>query len=56
MIRSAIGNEPGYLMRVAKFSALGFDLANFRVHVHDLPDGRAASACAGLFAAACRIQ
>ncbi len=39
VIRSAIGSEPGYMMRVARFSALGFDMVDFRVHVHDLPDG-----------------
>lgn len=39
VIRSAIGSEQGYLMRVAKFEALGFELPDFRVHVHDLPDG-----------------
>ncbi len=27
------------MMRVAKFSALGFEFPDFRVHVHDLPDG-----------------
>ena len=39
MTRTAIGKEQGYLLRVAKFSALGYDLPDFRVHVHDLPDG-----------------
>jgi hypothetical protein len=39
VIRSAIGKEQGYLMRVAKVSALGFDLGDFRIHVHDLPEG-----------------
>jgi Aspartyl protease len=39
VIRSAIGSEPGYLMRVVRFGALGFELANFSIHVHDLPDG-----------------
>ena len=37
-IASAIGNEPGYMMKVAKFSALGFTLNDFRIHVHDLPE------------------
>ena len=33
----AIGDEPGYMMPVSKFSALGFTVADFRIHVHDLP-------------------
>lgn len=37
-VTSAIGDEPGYLMLVSRFSALGFTLANFRIHVHDLPE------------------
>jgi Aspartyl protease len=37
-ITSAIGEEPGYMMPVAKFSALGFTVNDFRIHVHDLPD------------------
>ena len=39
MVRSAIGSEPGYLTGVARFFALGFTCADFRLHVHDLPDG-----------------
>lgn len=26
------------MMRVTRFSALGFTLPNFRIHLHDLPD------------------
>ena len=37
-ITSAIGEEPGYMMPVTKFSALGFSAIDFRVHVHDLPE------------------
>ena len=37
-ITSAIDDEPGYMMPVTRFSALGFTLTNFRIHVHDLPD------------------
>lgn len=37
-ITSAIGEEPGYMMPVVRFSALGFTLNDFRIHVHDLPD------------------
>jgi hypothetical protein len=39
IVRSAIGSEQGYLTRVARFFALGFTCADFRIHVHDLPDG-----------------
>lgn len=48
VIRSPIGREQGYLMRVAKFSALGFDLTDFRIHVHDLPDGYGIEGVLGL--------
>jgi predicted aspartyl protease len=37
-ITSAIGEEPGYMMPIARFSALGFTVADFRIHVHDLPE------------------
>jgi ribosomal protein S18 acetylase RimI-like enzyme len=37
-ITSAIGDEPGYMMPVTRFSVLGFTLTNFRIHVHDLPE------------------
>ena len=37
-VTSAIGDEPGYMMPVTRFSALGFELADFRIHVHDLPE------------------
>ncbi len=37
-IRSALGSEPGYVLRVAKFAALGYELPDFRMHVHDLAD------------------
>jgi len=35
-------------MRVAKFSALGFDLTDFRIHVHDLPEGYGIEGILGL--------
>jgi predicted aspartyl protease len=38
-MRSAIGAEPGYLIRVSRFRALGHELRDFRVHAHDLPEG-----------------
>ncbi len=37
-ITSAIGEEPGYMMPVARFSALQFTVTDFRIHVHDLPE------------------
>ena len=39
MIRSAIGSEPGYLLRVSKLRCLGHELRDFSVHAHDLPEG-----------------
>jgi hypothetical protein len=38
VIRSALGREPGYLLRVAHFSCLGHRARDFRVHAHDLPE------------------
>ena len=38
-VRSAIGKEPGYMLRVARFASFGFSLPDFAVHVHDLPEG-----------------
>jgi predicted aspartyl protease len=38
-VRSAIGSEPGFMMRATRFAALGFTTKDFRVHVHDLPEG-----------------
>ena len=48
VIRSAIGDEQGYLMRVARFSALGFTVPDFRIHVHDLPEGYGIDGILGL--------
>jgi predicted aspartyl protease len=48
VIRSPLGREQGYLMRVAKFSALGFELTDFRMHIHDLPDGYGIEGILGL--------
>ena len=39
MVHSAIGEEPGYLMRVSRFQALGFSTTDFRIHVYDLGEG-----------------
>jgi len=38
-MRSAAGREQGYLIRVARFKALGHQARDFRVHVQDLPEG-----------------
>ena len=47
-VYSAIGKEQGYTLRVARFAALGFDVADFRVHVFDLPDRYGIDGLAGL--------
>jgi predicted aspartyl protease len=39
VMRSAVGREQGYLIRVARLACLGFQLSDFRVHAHDLPEG-----------------
>ena len=39
IIRSAVAEEPGYLIRVTQFRALGYAFEDFRVHAHDLPEG-----------------
>jgi predicted aspartyl protease len=39
VVHSAIGAERGYMLRVARFAALGFTCKDFRLHVHDLPEG-----------------
>lgn len=35
-VRTAIGEEQGYVLRVARFAALGFSIPSFRVHVFDI--------------------
>jgi predicted aspartyl protease len=37
-VYSAVGKEHGYITRVTRFAALGFEVEDFRVHVYDLPD------------------
>ena len=39
VIRSAVAEEHGYILRVARFACLGFEAASFRVDAHDLPEG-----------------
>jgi predicted aspartyl protease len=48
VLRSAVGREEGYLIRVQRFACLGFQLSDFRVHAHDLPDGFALDGLIGL--------
>jgi hypothetical protein len=38
-VRSAVAEEPGYLLRVVRFRALGHEFTDFRIHAHDLPEG-----------------
>jgi len=39
MVRSAIGKEHGWALRVKRFSALGFVVPDYRIHVFDLATG-----------------
>ncbi len=48
VIRSAIGDERGYMIRVERFAALGFSAAGCRIHAHDLPDGYGIDGVLGL--------
>lgn len=47
-MRSAVAVEQGYLIRIAKITALGHSFANFRVHAQDLPDGYGIDGLLGL--------
>lgn len=47
-VTSAIGEEPGYMMPLSRFSALGFTFENFRVHVHDIPNALGVHGLLGL--------
>lgn len=38
-VRSAIGREQGWTLRVKRFSALGFVVPDYRIHVFDLATG-----------------
>jgi len=38
-VRSAIGREQGWTLRVRSFSALGFVVPDYRIHVFDLATG-----------------
>lgn len=39
VMRSAVGHEPGYLIRVERFACFRHRSPNLRVHAQDLPDG-----------------
>lgn len=39
VMRSAVGREEGYLIRVTRFGCLGHQASDYRVHAHDLPEG-----------------
>jgi predicted aspartyl protease len=47
-VRTAVGKEHGYVMRVSRFWALGFTVSSFPVHVFDLPDGFGIDGLVGL--------
>src|SRR5262245_17461063 len=38
VVRSAVAEERGYLIRVSRIEALGFSFDNFLVNAHDLPE------------------
>jgi len=38
VMRSAVGREEGYLIRVERFAGLRHQSRNFRIHAQDLPD------------------
>lgn len=48
MIHSAVGAEPGYLLRVARFQALGYTIPDLLLHIHDLPDNTGFDGLLGL--------
>lgn len=48
VMRSAVGREQGYLIRVERFDCLGHQARSFRVHAHDLPDGWGIEGLVGL--------
>ena len=48
VMRSAVGREEGYLIRVTRFACLGYQATDFRVHAHDLPEGWSIEGLIGL--------
>ncbi|HEX7838079.1 MAG TPA: retropepsin-like aspartic protease [Kofleriaceae bacterium] len=47
-VYSPLGREQGYALRVARFAALGFAMADFTVNVLDLSDGGSIDGLVGL--------
>jgi predicted aspartyl protease len=47
-VRAAIGKEQGYTLRVARFSALGFTIPEYAIHVFDLAAGHGINGLIGL--------
>ena len=48
VMRSAVGREEGYMLRVARFACLGFHETSFRIHAQDLPQGWGIDGLVGL--------
>jgi len=48
VMRSAVGCEEGYLIRVERFAGLKHQSRDFRVHAQDLPDGWGVEVLIGL--------
>lgn len=48
VIRGPLGSEPGYLLRVHRFTALGFSMPDFTVHAHALPPDHGIDGLLGL--------
>ncbi|HWO17288.1 MAG TPA: retropepsin-like aspartic protease [Kofleriaceae bacterium] len=47
-VRTAVGKEQGYVLRVSRFWSLGFTVSDFPLHVFDLPDGFGIDGLVGL--------
>jgi len=47
-VRTAVGKEQGYLLRVSRLWTLGFTVSNFPIHVFDLPEGFGIDGLVGL--------
>ena len=47
-VRSAIGEEQGYTLKVARFGALGFTIPDFEVNIFDLAAGHDIDGLIGL--------
>ena len=47
-VRTAVGKEQGYVLRVSRLWTLGFAVSDFPIHVFDLPDGFGIDGLVGL--------